>query len=70
RDGCPEQDHQSKQAPALPTAPAGDMKRCPFEEARFIKQQTDDDYGDESRGSVPDDVPHHRHIPQTHDASQ
>jgi hypothetical protein len=29
-------------ASAFTTAPSGDMKRCPFEEASFIKQQTDD----------------------------
>lgn len=38
------------------------MQRGPFEKARLIKQQADNDNGDKGGGRIPDDMPYHRDI--------
>ncbi len=69
-DGCTEQDHQRKQPSAFALTPSRHVKRCPFEESRFIKQQTDDDHCNEGRCRVPDYMPYNQHIPRADYARQ
>src|SRR3546814_16382246 len=47
---------------SIPTAPPGNMQRCPFKKARFIQEQTDNNNSHERSGSVPDDLPDHRYV--------
>ncbi|MNH06945.1 hypothetical protein D3C79_663250 [compost metagenome] len=67
----PQQHDVAEQPPATAAPPACHVQRRPGEEAGGIEQQADDDQGDESTGSVPDDLPDHRDIaPLHHPAKQ
>ena len=57
-----EQDNPGKQQTTPASSPAGNMQRGPFEKARLIKQQADNDNGDKGGGRIPDDMPYHRDI--------
>ncbi|MNM56848.1 hypothetical protein D3C81_680280 [compost metagenome] len=70
RDSGAQQDDEGEQLAAAAITPAGHVQCRPLEEPRLIQQQADDDDGDESGGSVPDDLPDHGNIGQAHDARQ
>ena len=57
-----EQDNPGKQQTTPASSPAGNVQRGPFEKARLIKQQADNDNGDKGGGRIPDDMPYHRDI--------